>query len=214
MLLLIDLDNTLVDREAAFARWAGGFVAELGGTPADLGWLIRTDADGYAPRDQVADAIRGRFGLSDDREFLVGRLMREHVELIELVPGVRPVLETVAARGIGRVIVTNGTEWQQRRKLEVAGLNDLVDEVIISESVGCKKPDPRIFRIALGRRDPASAWMIGDDPNADVRGGAATGMRTGWVDRGRNWAGDDPPTVSGRTAPAVIAAALATAAES
>ncbi len=209
MLLLIDLDNTLVDREAAFARWAGRFVAELGGSPAELDWLIRTDADGYAPRDRVADAIRDRFGLRDDQEALVGRLMREHVELIKLVPGVRGALETLAARDIGRVIVTNGTEWQQRRKLAVVGLDHLVDDVIISESAGCKKPDQRIFRLALGRHDPATAWMIGDDPDADVRGGSGAGMRTGWVDRGRRWSGDHPPTVSGRTTPAVITAALA-----
>jgi len=30
-LLLLDLDNTLVDRAAAFARWAAGFAATIGG---------------------------------------------------------------------------------------------------------------------------------------------------------------------------------------
>ncbi|WP_246187000.1 HAD family hydrolase [Microlunatus speluncae] len=212
--MLMDLDNTLVDRDAAFGGWAGRFIDELSGDMGDLEWLIGADAEGYAPREWLAGAIKERFGLPDGLERLVERLLFEHVEQIEAVVGVPELLGDLAARGVGRVIVTNGTERQQRRKLAVTGLGELVDAVVISESVGCKKPDPRIFRLALGGVDPGDAWMIGDDPDADVRGGTGVGMRTGWVDRGRSWVGDLPPTVSGRTAPESIAAALAQVNES
>lgn len=202
--LLIDLDNTLVDRDAAFAAWAEDFVAEVGGGPEDRAWLLSADADGYTPRARLADAIKERFGSPVGREGLVDRLLFEHVELIEPVPGVPEVLGSLAALGIHRVVVSNGTEAQQRRKLDRTGLVELVDEVIISEAAGCAKPDPRIFRLALGDNDPSTAWMIGDHPEADVRGAARVGLRTGWVDRGRSWSGGDPPTVAARTAPTVI----------
>lgn len=206
--LLIDLDNTLVDRDAAFAAWAGDFVDEVGGGPEDRDWLLSADADGYTPRARLADAIKERFGLPISREGLVDRLLFEHVELIEPVPGVPEVLASLAELGIERIIVSNGTEAQQQRKLLRTGLVELVDAVIISEAAGCAKPDPRIFRLAVGDEDPSAAWMIGDHPEADVRGAARVGLRTGWVDRGRSWSGGDPPTVAARTAPAVIAQSL------
>ncbi|MFC7622164.1 HAD family hydrolase [Microlunatus sp. GCM10028923] len=211
MLLLMDLDNTLVDREAAFAAWASRFVAEVGGGPGDVDWLLELDADGYTPRDRVAVALRDRFELTDSPDLLVARLLREHVEEIRAVDGVAGLLESLASQGVRRVIVSNGSVWQQRRKLKLTGLADLVDDVIISEAVGCKKPDPRIFAIAMDRSpDRSEPWMIGDHPDADVRGAARVGLRTGWVDRGRSWPGDDLPTVQAATAPAVIEAALAT----
>jgi putative hydrolase of the HAD superfamily len=208
VLFLIDLDNTLIDRSGAFERWAARFIGELGGGPDDLAWLIKADADGYAPRSQLAGAIRDRFGLPHTRELLVGRLMTEHVEQIEAVPGVPTVLETLAVRGIRTVIVTNGTESQQRRKLAVTGLDRAVDAVIISETAGYKKPDPRIFRLALAGHRSQGAWMIGDHPEADIRGGAKAGLSTGWVHRGQSWQGADRPTVAARTVTAVINAIL------
>ncbi len=208
MLVLIDLDNTLIERSDAFGRWAKQFIDEIGGDPTDLAWLIQADADGYTPRSQLAEGMKDRFGLPNTRDHLVGRLMTEHVELIEPVPGVPAMLESLSAQGIRTVIVTNGTESQQRRKLVVTDLGDAVDAVIISETVGCKKPDPKIFHLALDGHPSQDAWMVGDHPDADIRGGAATGLHTGWVHRGQSWEGPDHPTVSAATAPTVINAIL------
>ena len=35
------------------------------------------------------------------------------------------------------------------------------------------------------------AWMIGDSPAADVGGGHALGLSTGWLNRGRTWDSDE-----------------------
>lgn len=40
VIVLIDLDNTLVDRRAAFDTWVSAFVAEIGGTDAAITWLL------------------------------------------------------------------------------------------------------------------------------------------------------------------------------
>ena len=60
-LLLVDLDNTLVGRYAAFERWAFTFVERLGAPLQDVDWLIRGDADGYKPREDLRRRLR--FGL-------------------------------------------------------------------------------------------------------------------------------------------------------
>ena len=43
-LLLLDLDNTLVDRAFAYQRWARRYAASLGGNEEDVSWLIAEDA--------------------------------------------------------------------------------------------------------------------------------------------------------------------------
>lgn len=39
-LLLVDLDNTLIDRAGAFARWAEEFSSARGSTVGDAQWLV------------------------------------------------------------------------------------------------------------------------------------------------------------------------------
>ena len=48
---LFDLDNTLIDRRATFARWASGMLERLGIGEADgLAWLIEVDGNGYGDK--------------------------------------------------------------------------------------------------------------------------------------------------------------------
>jgi putative hydrolase of the HAD superfamily len=47
-LLLVDLDNTLIDRAGAVDRWAREFAAAHGGDTGDAAWLVTADA-GWAP---------------------------------------------------------------------------------------------------------------------------------------------------------------------
>ena len=57
-------------------------------------------------------------------------------------------------------------------------LRDLFATVTESFYVGCSKPDPRIFRAALGSRDPRKCLYIGDNPRNDIEPARALGMTT------------------------------------
>jgi putative hydrolase of the HAD superfamily len=60
---------------------------------------------------------------------------------------------------------------------------------VISEAAGFRKPDERIFQ-AAGEQAGMSldgGWMLGDHPRADIGGGLAAGLSTGWIRRGRSW---------------------------
>lgn len=57
-------------------------------------------------------------------------------------------------------------------------LRDLFATVTESFQVGASKPDPRIFRAALGGRDPRNCLYIGDNPKNDVEPARALGMVT------------------------------------
>ena len=65
-------------------------------------------------------------------------------------------------------------------ELELASLFDVV---IDSTNAGFAKPDPRMFQLALLVLDsePSATWMVGDNPDADLRPAAALGMKTCWL---------------------------------
>jgi putative hydrolase of the HAD superfamily len=209
--LLLDLDETLVDRDGAFRAFAQRYIADLGGSPEDLRWLIERDAGGYFSREELADAIRNRFGMATPTVEVAAFLRRGVIESIQPMEGIPDLLRQIGEARIPRVVVTNGSSIQQRQKLEVAGLTSLVDEVVISGVVGLRKPDPRIFQLALDRVGGSTrdSWMVGDHADNDIRGAAAVGLKTAWVSKGSEWVGSDLPTIASPTAGGAIAGVLA-----
>lgn len=211
MLLLVDLDNTLVDRASAFNLWANDFVRSLGGPDSEAAWLIAADRDGYEPRESLALAIRERFGTDLSINALVETLLYDHVGLMTMDPATTGALRRARNFGWRIGVVTNGTTAQQTLKIQTVGLGPHVDAVVISEAERIKKPDPAIFHIAADRLGVglAGGWMIGDHPTADIAGGRAAGLKTGWVSRGKEWPGEmAAPDLSAGTAAEVIDAVI------
>jgi len=204
VLLLIDLDNTLIDRAASFAAWARSFAREHedgAGGDETAAWIVAADRNGYTPRPELAGAIARRLGLEASGpaiEALVDRIVFEHVELVEPYPGVPERLARLVDDGHRFVIVTNGPTRQQSLKLERTGVGRLAAGIVISEQFGVKKPDVSIFGegLRLGGLPAAGAWMIGDDVAADMAGGRAAGLQTAWIGHGRPWPEAWLPTVS------------------
>jgi HAD superfamily hydrolase (TIGR01549 family) len=66
--------------------------------------------------------------------------------------------------------------------LEEAGLSRYFDAIVISEIVGCEKPDPRIMEIACERLQcrPAECLYVGDHPY-DVLCAKRAGMAMAWL---------------------------------
>jgi YjjG family noncanonical pyrimidine nucleotidase len=79
-------------------------------------------------------------------------------------------------------IVSNNVLDEQEEKLRFCGLDQFVDELVVSGEVGVSKPDPEIFRVALDRLGvtPEQTVMVGDSWAADVEGARAAGIRSVW----------------------------------
>lgn len=196
-LVLLDLDGTLVDRQRAFEDWARSFTDGLGAGPDDLAWLVEADRGGYRPRAELAAEITRRLRPDATAEELREQLQLGVVEGIRAYPGIVQALDMLRGIGAELVLVTNGTVVQQTTKLERTGLAPLLDRVVISEAAGVRKPDPRIFALAVDGMDRrAGTWMIGDHPTADIEGGRAAGFSTGWVSHGRPWPHPWEPTLT------------------
>jgi putative hydrolase of the HAD superfamily len=204
-LLLIDLDNTLIDREECFARWAEAFAAEHALSDA-VPWLVEQDGDGFVPRHLFFERVRARFDVAPSVQELVVTYRDTYPHLAAPpAPEAVTLLEELRAAGWKVAVVTNGSPTQEA-KLAAASLTTLVDACCISEVEGVAKPHAEIFRRAAARCGCAldGAWMVGDNPEADIAGAVALGLKTVWLSRGRTWAETD-------YAPTAVADSLAAA---
>lgn len=176
--LLLDLDDTLFDRGAAFNSWLAG---RLGRAPCaeELETWLELDQRGHRPRAEFA-ADAAPLGVEIDPE----RFPFELAEHVRPEPGAREALVRLAAR-MRIAIVTNGGP-AQREKLARLGLADVVHEVFVSSELQSTKPASAIFLHALDWTEAAAhhVLFVGDDPIVDLAPAAAHGMVTAWRVRG------------------------------
>ncbi|MFI6459831.1 HAD family hydrolase [Streptomyces sp. NPDC050538] len=188
-LLMLDLDNTLVDRDAAFRDAVSEFLAAHGLPSSDLAWLMSVDASGYTPRQAVAAAMTERYGGAVTGDAVRRFLDRGAADRVTLGGPTRDALAEAVAAGWTCVIVTNGRVSQQELKIRKTGLDALVHGWVVSESAGHKKPAPEIFHAAATKVGASldSSWVVGDSAHADIRGATDVDARSVWVSNGRPW---------------------------
>ena len=113
----------------------------------------------------------------------VGRMAEQfHAPARAIVTRNQGVLERLARRY--RLGIVSNFTGNLTHCLDELGLARLFTAVSDSAVVGAAKPDPRIFREALGALGGAAAeraWMVGDNFEADVGGAAGLGIRTCWL---------------------------------
>lgn len=75
-------------------------------------------------------------------------------------------------------IITNGFEEIQSKKMESSKIAHYFEAVITSESVGVKKPNPKVFAHALklANANKENSIMIGDSIEADIMGAIDYGL--------------------------------------
>lgn len=76
-------------------------------------------------------------------------------------------------------IITNGFEEVQSKKMRTSNIQHYFKEVITSDSVGVKKPNPKVFNygleVANARKE--ESIMIGDSLEADIQGALDVGFQ-------------------------------------
>ncbi|NEA32606.1 HAD family hydrolase [Streptomyces sp. SID13031] len=179
-LACFDLDNTLIDRDGAFLAWAQWWGRREGLGADGVEWLLAHDQGGFRPRADLFAGVKERFGLAADVTTMVDAYDREHPPFVSVARAVVAGLVSLRTAGWRVAVVTNGGVLQQSLKLERTGIGAVVDYCCISEAVGVRKPDPRIFKIAATQTGATliGGWMVGDHPAYDIAGGIAAGLST------------------------------------
>jgi len=128
--------------------------------------------------------LAGLYGKTPDDNWIrhtAATSMNRWQGFIEIHPETKALLRFLKEKGIKTGIVSNFQHAPHVRKvLRQNGLLKMLDTVIISGEVHAKKPDPRIFEHALKKLEtkPETTLFVGDDPERDIQGAAAVGMRT------------------------------------
>jgi len=96
----------------------------------------------------------------------------------------RPLLDNLQARDFKLGLISNATDLA-RKVLNHLGLSKYFETVIISDEVGFRKPDKRIFRLAASKANvaPNRTLYVGDKFEVDVVGARKAGMNSILIDR-------------------------------
>jgi putative hydrolase of the HAD superfamily len=130
----------------------------------------------------MADFLHG-YGIPDDlNQQLCQRSRDTWFGDLTFDTGVDVLLDSLKAR-YRLALITNGPSWTQRAKIEQLQLHRWFEYMVVSGEFGFEKPDPRIFDHVLTHLgvQATEAAMIGDNPDADIRGAHAVGMRAIWI---------------------------------
>lgn len=105
--------------------------------------------------------------------------MSNHLQMFE---GAYDILDALKGK-TKLVCLTNGVLKAQKSKLDKGNLRMYFDEIIISDEVGCHKPDVKIFDYMIskiGEYDKSEMIIIGDSLTSDIQGGINFGISTVW----------------------------------
>ena len=203
--VIFDLHGTLLlsdDVDDAWDQWARAFHAELvkrGATmplkefKAALGSLYNgsehiAHQPGLTLFEHRVKGFCERLGMEvpqHELRPLVETIIDVWHRDMYLDPDAVPLLKALRRRfKVG--LITNWDHGPRMHRLvDQLGIRRLLDDVVVSDDVGVAKPDPRIFRVALGRLDvPASAAVYVGDMDLDARGALDAGLHPVLVRRG------------------------------
>jgi len=215
--IFVDLDNTLLDFEAA-EEYSFYYTAQSRGLSFGEAELERYQAIN-APLWKMMERRE------ITKEALVVRRFRELFEELGItgidpeqynadylnnlalctrtIDGAEELCRFIHENGV-LIIATNGVSATQHRRIAASGLEPWLDKVVVSDDAGAEKPDPRYFERAFavsGAGDKSECIIIGDSLTSDIRGGQQFGIDTCWFNpKGKALPEDMPAptyTVSG-----------------
>jgi phosphoglycolate phosphatase-like HAD superfamily hydrolase len=162
--VLLDIDGTLIDSNDHHARaWVEAL--EHFGIPASVDhirWLVGMGGDKLLPlvTGIGKDTPKGK-EISEYRKKL---FRRKYLPKVRPFPHVRELVQRFLDDGLTTVVATSASGDEIRDFLEVAGVQDLIEEKASASDARHSKPDPDIIEAALERGElrAREAIMLGD----------------------------------------------------
>lgn len=192
--IIFDLDNTILDRTSTFRNFTNSFISSyfdhLEWTQEIFDRIILLDQDGYKDKQDLFSELleelpwKSKPLLSELLDFYSSEYVRNAV----LMEQAREVVAHVKQK-YKTGLITNGMTSIQYGKIDQLGIRDDFDLIIVSEEAGVKKPDSRIFEMALSKLElsPEQCIYIGDHPVNDIEGASKIGMETIWLRVNQQW---------------------------
>ena len=178
MLIVFDLDGTLIDSRVDLAESANALIAERGGAPLPVERITAMVGEGAKLLVQRALTAAG---LEPDVETALPRFLDFYDQRLlvhtSLYPGTREMLDEVRAHA-RLAILTNKPQHHTERILEGLSIAPLFDFVIGGDSPFGRKPDPGGLRHLMSATGsaPGDTTLVGDS-FIDLRTARAAGVR-------------------------------------
>ena len=133
--------------------------------------------------DVFGDMLQKR-GKDRAQAHSLARLFRDSsTEKLKLFDGVIEILSSLRASGAGVYLLSNAQSCFTRHEIEILGLTDLFNGIILSSEVGVKKPYEQVFKLAFEKFGitPDESIYVGNDMRDDVLGASTAGMKTVYI---------------------------------
>lgn len=193
--ILFDIGGPIdmeVDHEAAIDRALKSALATEGVPVSEDAWRAaeRFAVETHAPNAYQAMVWRlcGENAARAARVWGRFRALREGAfSPLEARPDMEIVFQVLKDRGMKLGIVANQPAGM-RAKLASAGFDRFFDHCVMSDELGLRKPDPRLFLAVCEALEvePADSIMVGDRIDNDIAPARALGMKTVRFKAGRH----------------------------
>ncbi len=193
--LVFDLDNTLIDRNAAVEKFLQIWLGKFGNlTPevikTEMPFIMTKDNWGYLPREDFGKWLIEKYDAKQTVNDFLQLYFIEVPTFVVLEPLVESMLHQLKSK-YKLILATNGASVTQRKKLEVTNLYTYFEpeNIFVSHEVGWDKPDKKFFMHMFEslKVNPENMLMIGDDPWNDIFGANACGIKTVWIANDRTF---------------------------
>lgn len=199
--IIFDLDHTLFDRYKTLEKIVDNYFSET---------VFKSDIDPETAKKEwiYADKNFIHLGFGNLLNYLKSKdLVKEEVTKENFFPEyISPLFMKIAVpfdfsiptlkelrKNYKIGLITNGVHELQAKKLEMLGMGDLFDEVIISDDYGVRKPDTKLFDIMAEKLGiaPGEMLYVGDHPKNDIDASRNAGYIPVWVRTTGTWACTD-----------------------
>jgi len=99
-----------------------------------------------------------------------------------LIPGAMEVCRELS-KTCRLYIVTNGVQATQDSRMKLSGLLPYIQDVFVSETIGCQKPQKEYFDYVFSHIpsfDSTQTLIVGDSLGSDMKGGQNAGIDVCW----------------------------------
>lgn len=165
MIVIFDLDGTLIDSARDIQSVAGTILGRLALEPLTLKETQRFIGEGAAVFVQRMMAARALENTTDNFETLHNQFLALYETALDkavFYPNVLSALEQLSSKGHVLGLCTNKPEKPARAVLEHMGLSTVFDSVIAGGMCDTRKPDPEMLQTAIKQAGGGASLYVGD----------------------------------------------------
>jgi len=198
--VLFDLDNTLTHRDQSILAYSQHLAHtyqqqlqhdQISQIPSII---RRIDNGGYPKKELLTHpSIAASVGYALQQELTWSSLpdldeltqfwFQQFGLSVVAMPGANSLLAELKQQGYKLAVISNGGHATRLTILQGLGFSHYFDEIISSELVGIRKPNPEIFLHTSRQLNivPENCLFIGDHPVNDIQGATQAGMKALWL---------------------------------